>query len=266
MKAKTELLLWQMYYLGSVAFRPTFRNLTDSFEAWAYRRGLQAHLRRLEAEGLVESMIDPATGKRLHRLTEGGMAAACGPRDPVAAWSVVWDGKWRLFLFDIPEAQAGKRRKLTRALLAAGCGCLQGSVWIAPMMSPGLERLMGEQETDCSRLLLLLADSKGEATDRKMVESAWDYKKVNRLYRDYLRTLEGFEKVRLRPSREGLATWSEVEHRAWKRAVVHDPMLPGAVVPPGYLGLEAAKKRLALQGAVARLAGSLSGAGGAAGN
>ncbi|MFN7341937.1 MAG: hypothetical protein ACK5TA_01230, partial [bacterium] len=82
------------------------------------------------------SLNDPASGKRLHRLTEAGRNAANGGRDPEVAWATPWDGKWRLFLFDIPEAENTKRRQLTRALAKAGCGCLQGSVWISPSTPP----------------------------------------------------------------------------------------------------------------------------------
>lgn len=43
-----------------------------------------------------------------------------------------WDGKWRVFIFDIPEKIKGKRDLLRRELVSFGFMQLQKSVWIYP--------------------------------------------------------------------------------------------------------------------------------------
>ena len=45
-----NLLLWSAEKLG----RPTFRNLTDSYESWAYRNGLFRQVASLERQQLLE--------------------------------------------------------------------------------------------------------------------------------------------------------------------------------------------------------------------
>lgn len=96
----------------------------------------------------------PFDKRRVHRLTEAGRIAALGGRDPEAAWTTVWDYRWRLFLFDIPQTDNALRRKLTRSLSAIGCGCLQGSVWISATRPPGIEVAFPETGRDCSHLII----------------------------------------------------------------------------------------------------------------
>lgn len=216
--------------------RPTFRNLEQGFECWAYRGGILRQIRRLEAQGYLEALTDPATGDRLHRLTEAGRLAAIGGRDPEAAWSSPWDRKWRLILFDIPETERSKRRKLTRSLAAAGCGCLQGSVWIAPRVSDSLERLVAGDEPQCSQLLMLLADSKGRRVDGRMVAAAWNFEAINGLFQNALAVLDRFPSVAEGGNRQELEQWTTEERSAWKTALAADPLLPAELLPKGYLG------------------------------
>jgi DNA-binding transcriptional regulator PaaX len=44
----------------------------------------------------------------------------------------VWDGKWRIVIYDIPEEHAIARRLLQERLLRYGCIMLQKSTWITP--------------------------------------------------------------------------------------------------------------------------------------
>ena len=51
--------------------RPTFRNLTESYESWAYRNGLLFQLHRLERRRWIERKAS-APEDRIYRLTEEG--------------------------------------------------------------------------------------------------------------------------------------------------------------------------------------------------
>ena len=257
MKAKTELLLYRLLWLADKPMRPTYRNIEDSFEGWAYRNGLLAQMHRLEAQGLVESIRDPRSGDRLHRLTEAGRLAAAGGRDPSAAWARKWDGRWRLFLFDIPECERSKRKKLTRALSSAGCGCLQGSVWITPTAHDSLEKLLSGEDVDCSQLLTLHAASKGRSEDQRMVMGAWDFDAINQRYREFLEVLERFPSLPDPCPREVFDDWTAAERTSWKAALAIDPLLPGELLPKDYLGRRAWNLRRQILPEAARLAASL---------
>ena len=68
-QAKAEDLLCGLLWTCDMLTRPTFRNLTDSYEAWAYRNGLLKELHRLEKERFLERHgLGP--DQRLYRLTQ----------------------------------------------------------------------------------------------------------------------------------------------------------------------------------------------------
>lgn len=257
MKAKTELLLYRLFWLAGKPLQPTYFNLEQSFEGWAYRNGLLGQIRRLEAQGFLESHRDPESGKRLHRLTETGRAAARGGSDPENAWSTQWDHRWRIFLFDIPERERSKRRQLTRALAGAGCGCLQGSVWISPSTSPAIEKLVVGDDPDCSHLLLLRADSKGRKADARMVATAWDFGAINERYQDLDKVLSQFSSLARSGARSELAAWTEAEKSASRDALLIDPLLPSELLPGDYLGRKVWKKRAKVFADAARLAAGM---------
>ena len=257
MKAKTELLLYRLLWLAEKPLSPSYYNLELSFEGWAYRNGLLNQIHQLEARGWLESRQDPASGKRLHRLTEAGRAVALGGHDPEKSWARPWDRKWRIFLFDIPELQSSKRRQLNRALAKAGCGCLQGSVWIAPSAPPEIEKLVESDDPDCTHLLMLFADSKGPKVDKKMVEGAWNFEKINFAHQKLKTTLERFPDVARANSREALAAWTAEENAATRAALRIDPLLPSELLPKGYEAKKIWKTRRTILGRAAQLAGSL---------
>ncbi|MEM7698451.1 MAG: hypothetical protein AAF236_08625 [Verrucomicrobiota bacterium] len=244
MTAKTELFLYRLCWLAEKPLVPTFRNIDRSFEGWAYDNGLLSQISRLETEGLLESQEDPNSGRKLHRLTEAGTLIAMSGCDPEAAWGRPWDQKWRLFLFDIPEVEGSKRRKLTRALRSAKCGCLQGSVWITPLSEPKLEQLIKEDDTDCARLLLLMADSKGRAVDQRMVTSSWDFKKIDEAYNDLSLTLDQFQSTGAKMDRRRFEEWTRKEKEAWDAVKKIDPFLPSELQPRNYQGQKVWRRRL----------------------
>jgi len=236
MNPKTELLLYRLMWLAEKPLSPTFYNLEKSFEGWAYHNGLLYQIRRLEALGMLEASRDPATGKRLHRLTEAGRSIALEGRDPEAAWARTWDHKWRLILFDIPELENSKRRKLNRALVQAGCGCLQGSVWITPFAAKSMQKFIDEDDADCKHLLLLQAESKGPKVDAKMVAGAWKFQAINAAYQTLEVVLGQFPEVAKCGTRDALAKWTADEKAATTRALRLDPLLPSVLLPKGYRG------------------------------
>ncbi|MEX1048402.1 MAG: PaaX family transcriptional regulator C-terminal domain-containing protein [Akkermansiaceae bacterium] len=257
MKAKTELLLYRLLWLAEKPLRPTYFNLEQSFEGWAYRNGLLNQIHQLEAQGFLEATQDPASGNRLHRLTEAGRAVVLGGRDPETAWAMPWDRKWRLFLFDIPELESTKRRQLNRALAKAGCGCLQGSVWISPVTPPAIEKLIASDDPDCTHLLLLLADSKGPKADAKMAESAWDFETIHVAYQKLQETLDRFPQVARNKSRGSLAEWTASENAASRGVLRIDPLLPSELLPKKYTGRKVWKNRRKILAEAALLASSL---------
>jgi len=253
MKAKSELLLYHLLWTTDVLFRPTFRGLNESFEGWAYKMGFLPQIHRLEAVGFLESHRSDLDRNRFVRLTEAGRIAALGGRDPEQSWSSSWDGKWRLFLFDIPETEKALKKRMNRALNDWGCGCLQGSVWISPHVPAGAAQVFAERGEDCSHLMMLEADSRGVQVDRKMVESAWNFPHINERYQEHIEILDRLPSP-AKCSARSLLNWSQLENQAWLGAVRRDPLLPRSLLPADYLGKKAWNKRRTVLRRALRLA------------
>ncbi len=244
MHPKTEeflyFLLWTCDRLG----RPTFRNLTDSFECWAYRNGFHRRLAELERRKLVEALSHsrPATAlkacDRVVRLTESGRLHALGGRDPEAAWAREWDGQWRLALFDLPAAEGTRRNRLRNFLRAHGFGWLQNSVWIRPHPLDDQERALAQGERTVESLLFLEARPGAGETDEEIVAGAWDFQGINSLYARYQQIAEACpsKPVRDEEGAELLRQWAAKERAAWLKAIAFDPLLPERLLPKGYLG------------------------------
>jgi len=251
-KPKTEELLYLLLWSCDMLARPTFRNLTDSFEAWAYRNGFHRALTDLERRELMESRTGDAKGggtrmsERVLLLSETGRVHALGGRDPEVRWNRAWDGRWHLVLFDLPNTEGAKRNRLRNYLRSQGFGWLQNSVWIAP--HPLIEdksRLAGTKADVESILFLEARPSAGERDD-EIVAGAWDFKEINRLYKKHLTVLEARPTA---PLRDAIAatrfrTWAAEEREAWLEAVTADPLLPARLLPVGYLGRKAWETRV----------------------
>jgi DNA-binding transcriptional regulator PaaX len=250
MHAKTEELLYLLLWTCEVLLHPTFRNMTDSFEGWAYRNGFHRQLADLERRLFLESVSPPGTNRRsperIVRLTESGRLHALGGRDPVVWWNRAWDGQWRLALYDVPKVEGHRRNRVRDALRANGFGWLQQSVWVSPHPLPEQGTLLAGAPIDVESLILLEARPCGGETDRQIVSGAWDFDELNQLYADELKVLDRFPDrwSGTEPEARRLRQWIEAERAAWLEAVRWDPLLPGCLLPEGYLGQKVWDKRL----------------------
>lgn len=245
MKHETEELLNVLLWSAEMLARPTFRNLTDSYESWAYRNGHLRRLNRLEKHQLLER--DPnKSDDRVYRLTAQGCLHALGGRDPQVRWTRAWDGYWRLVLFDVPMARNSDRKRLRRYLAERGFGCLQGSVWITPDDLEQERQILGGGKVNVESLLLLEARPCAGESNAEIVEGAWDFERINRRYARLMKILDERPTGALRNESvaKALLRWAAAEREAWLDAVTNDPLLPERILPSGYLGRTAWRRRV----------------------
>ena len=247
MQAKTKELLYLLLWTGEMLYRPTFRNVTESFEGWAYRKGLLRQSERLERQQLLEQTVT-ASGDRLHRLTAMGRLQALGGRDPEACWKKRWDGRWRLVLFDVPEARSATRNRLRRYLQRRGFGYLQHSAWITPHPVDKERALLAELPAKVGSLLLLEAEPCAGESEAEIVAAAWDFGDLNRRYSTHQEILIRRPKhdIASEADARNLSRWLGQERSAWQEAVCRDPLLPEALLPEGYSGRNAWRDRQAV--------------------
>lgn len=253
MQPKTEELLYLLLWTTEVLARPTFRNLTESYESWAYSHGLLRQVACLERRQLIErDRTRPED--RLYRLTWRGRLHALGGRDPEAQWSRKWDGRWRLVLFDVPVARNSDRKKLRRYLHEKCFGYLQNSVWITPDPLTEERRLLSGGEVNVESLILLEARSCAGESDIDIVTGAWDFEHINRRYDRHLNLLSERPVVAFHgeANARALLRWAAAERGAWLDAVTIDPLLPERILPPGYRGRQAWRQRITVLRKVGR--------------
>jgi phenylacetic acid degradation operon negative regulatory protein len=254
MNAKSEVFLYLLLWGAETLARPTFHKLTESFEGWAYRRGLHRQLSRLEREALLESKPDAMAG-RIYRLTEQGRLLALGGRDPVARWKRPWDGKWRLVLFDLPEQKNTARVRLRRFLKDQSFGYLQNSVWITPDPLSELTKQLSGFGEDVEALVTLEARPCAGESDHAIVAGAWDFRRINRLYEKCIAVLNGLpgcDSEMPQPIAR-LQRWARLEQASWWEAVHADPLLPEELLPREYRGKDAWQLRTQVLKAASRI-------------
>jgi len=71
----------------------------------------------------------------------------------------IWDRKWRILIFDIPEYRRGLRSKVRRTLEAIGFVQLQRSVWVYPYDCEDLIALLKADFHIGNDILYLIVDS-----------------------------------------------------------------------------------------------------------
>jgi phenylacetic acid degradation operon negative regulatory protein len=251
MHAKSEELLNTLWWMMEMIGHPTYRNLTEGYEAWAYRNGLFRQVYRLEKAKLIAR--SGPTDQRLYRVTEEGRLVVLGGRNPEEHWGRKWDGVWRLVMFDIPLGREDLRARFRRFLHTAGVGCLQKSVWITPLPLPAFDLELNEAKGELKSLLVFEGRPSGGETDAQIVLAAWDFEKINRRYSEHLKLLEQRPAAPLRDEAAAKAfrRWTATEREAWLAAVQVDPLLPEALLPESYLGRKAWKARQQLASRVA---------------
>lgn len=237
MKTHTEELLYFLLWSADTLMRPTWRNLNDPFETWAWRNGLGRRLAQLERDKLVERHPDPDLA-RVVRLTETGRRTALGGRDPVNCWSRSWDGLWRLVMFDLPAHRHELRQQLWRTLRRHHFGYLQLSVWITPDPATDLRAVLGETKVQADAFLVIEGRPAAGESDREIVQAAWDFPRINRRYERHLAFLKDDP-----PCDARLVEWARREIAGWRAAVALDPLLPRSLLPSGYLGTDVLQRR-----------------------
>lgn len=241
------LLLWGTEKLVF----PTWQNLFEPYEGWEHRHAFGQLVRRLEQRQLLKR--DQQAGKAVYRLTERGRLAALGGRVPEQRWGRIWDGRWRMIIFDLPVSQQKVRVQLLRWLRANGFGYLQNSVWIHPDPLAELTTALKDFRDDVESLTVMESYCCAGYSNDAIVRGAWDFPEINRRYRAYLNVVAEHRQFHTsHPSPALFSAWLRRERFAWRDAVQLDPLLPRVLLPADYQGQRAWQARQTAFAAVAK--------------
>jgi len=179
-----------------------------------------------EGRGAQARFAVTATGARQSTVLE-----------PARHWNATWDGKWRIFTYDLPEQRRADRVRLWRALHAHKLGLLQRSVWVWPHdVEPilhGILQATGIPECFCGfvgeRLFL--------CSDTELVRTAWDFEQIGASHREYLQDSPRLlEILHTAPDLQGIAAAAGQERLSYEKAFSIDPCLPRRLWPKSYRG------------------------------
>ncbi len=104
-----------------------WKTKTDSKKSYLKYRRTAYYLRQ---KGYLKINCSP-NGQNFLQITEKGQLELLLLKAQLQK-SEIWDGKWRLVLFDIPEDSSNKRDELRRLLLKNNFVKLQASIYISP--------------------------------------------------------------------------------------------------------------------------------------
>jgi len=137
----------------SLLVRRAFQETTPKLEQRVYET-----ISRMRRKRLIE--FREMRGKRYPRLTKLGQEHM--QRLQIGAVQIVkprvWDGKWRIVIFDIRENQSSIRTKVRRLLQQLGFLQLQKSVWVHPYDCEELITLIKADLQIGRNILYIIAD------------------------------------------------------------------------------------------------------------
>jgi DNA-binding transcriptional regulator PaaX len=170
------------------------------------------------------------------RITDKALDRIHGT-SPDAEWDRCWDGKWRVFSFDLPLRDRKERIRLWRHLRVARFGFLQRSVWVWPHdVEASLRHMVeahGVPECFCGFEVdrLFLCDN------RDVVTSAWEWEQIRTDHQAYLNQAANWLRALSTTDRiHSLLRIARTEHGAYREAFMRDPLLPRTLWPDPYLG------------------------------
>ena len=103
--------------------------LIDTLDKRERERELRTIVYRMKERGLLAGdyrhglQVTEKARKRLEKMDMENLRLKA---------TSVWDGHWRIVIYDIPEEYASARRELQSHLLRYGCVMMQKSAWITP--------------------------------------------------------------------------------------------------------------------------------------
>ncbi|MEV6824069.1 PaaX family transcriptional regulator C-terminal domain-containing protein [Amycolatopsis sp. NPDC051102] len=161
-----------------------------------------------------------------------------------------WDGRWTLLTFSVPESRRADRHALRTRLDWFGFGMLRSGLWVstsAADIAPALAELDLLDHAEVFR-----AEPFMWTDPARIAREAWDLPQLAAGYEQFLRAWTGSAHGELDELSRSIRLGAE-----WLLLIRRDPVLPPALLPPGWPGTRAAALFRSLRHRWARPAGKL---------
>ena len=221
-------------------------SLIRLLEAFGHNeQSVRAAISRMNKQGWVTSR--KAGNKSFYRLTDRGVR-----RMDEAAHRIfklkpeAWDGKWRLFLYNIPEDKRQIRDELRQELIWSGFGPLSNGLWMTPNDLEGQVNDIIEKYGIHDYVHFFVSENRGPKKDREFVDKCWNINEINERYDAFIKKYS--EKYILDKNKIEKGDMNDETCFVERTTLVHeyrkflfvDPGLPQDLLPEKWLGEAAA--------------------------
>lgn len=209
-------------------------------------QSVRAAISRMNKQGWVQSR--KVGNKSFYYLTERGVK-----RMDEAARRIFklqpseWDGRWRMFLYTIPEEKRHIRDELRKELVWSGFGSSSASLWLSPNHLEEQVELLIEKYDISEHVHFFIADYKGPHENIALVNECWNLDEISEKYREFIKMYS--ERYVVDRSKIEQGKMSDGECFVERAKLVHeyrkflfiDPGLPTELLPDEWPGEHAAR-------------------------
>jgi phenylacetic acid degradation operon negative regulatory protein len=208
-------------------------------------QAVRAAISRMNKQGWVQA--EKQGNKSYYSLTEPGV-----DRMEEAANRIFklkpqeWDGRWRIFMYSIPEEIRSIRDELRKELVWSGFGTLSTSTWISPNnLEKQVQSLIKKYDIK-EYVDFFIAEYQGPNENQRLVEKSWDLKEINERYQEFITHYSQQYMIDKNKIKKGDMSVAEcfVERtklvHEYRKFLFVDPGLPEELLPEKWLGAHAA--------------------------
>ncbi|TGV14933.1 phenylacetic acid degradation operon negative regulatory protein PaaX, partial [Mesorhizobium sp. M00.F.Ca.ET.186.01.1.1] len=158
----------------------------------------------------------------------------------------VWDGKWCIASYNIPEERRALRDQLRKELGWMGFGMLTTSTWISPNNLADRVKELTEAHEITDYVEIFSAQHLGWSDPKQLVQKCWNIAEINEKYKEFIDNYrEQFEQLSAKidsgeevPDSHCFVEKTKLVHE-YRKFLFIDPDLPQELLPELWLGKEA---------------------------
>lgn len=208
-------------------------------------QSVRAAISRMNKQGWVQSRKDG--NKSFYFLTKRGVERMDEAANRIFKLKPDnWDGKWRMFIYSIPEEKRNIRDELRKELVWSGFGTISTSCWISPIdLTKQVYALMDKYDIH-EHVHYFITEYEGPHENQRLVQECWDLSEINSKYDRFIASYSQKYVIDKNKIQKGEMTEAEcfVERtklvHEYRKFLFFDPGLPEELLPEKWLGQHAA--------------------------
>ncbi len=160
----------------------------------------------------------------------------------------VWDGRWCIVSYNIPEERRILRDQLRKELAWMGFGMLTTSTWISPNNLSDRVKEITETYDITEHVEIFTATHLGWSNPKQLVQKCWNIDSINAAYKEFIDEYRPkYEELAAKvakgedvPDSHCFVEKTKLVHQ-YRKFLFIDPDLPQELQPEVWLGMEADK-------------------------